>query len=92
MSRFIYALFLLFLTQACWANNIIICPKGKISIGDSKVKIKKFCGDSIEHKGGSRSFGKNNVRMDYTNKKIKFSDGTVIRFVFFDDKLAFVLD
>ena len=84
----------LFLSFDLSANAFVVCAKGKIKIGDSYTKFVDYCGKTkINYKaGGARKLGKKNTLMMFTTFIITYPDKSSLRFVFLDEKLAFIFD
>ncbi len=75
-----------------YSSEFIICTKGKIKIGDSYDKFIDYCGKSSSSYNGMRALGKSNTPMMFKTLVKEYPDGSKIRFLFLDDKLAFVFD
>ncbi|MGK0376801.1 MAG: hypothetical protein ACJA1Z_000605 [Patiriisocius sp.] len=87
-------LFLFLFSFDCFANsmNFIICPKGKVKHGDTYEKFIDYCGKGISFSGGARTLGKKNTIMTFKTFIKKYPDGSKIRVLFLDGKVAFLFD
>lgn len=86
--------FLFLFSFDCLANsmNFIICPKGKVKHGDTYNKFIDYCGEGVSYSGGMRQLGKNNISMKFKTFIKRYPDGSKIRVLFLDDKVAFLFD
>ena len=92
MKRICLLLIAVFIVPISYADSVVICLKGKVSIGDSLQKVKERCVFASGFQGGMRQLGKNNTITSFKIHKKILADGSQIRFLFLDDKLAFVFD
>lgn len=92
MKRMCFFLIAVFVAPISHADSVAICLKGKVSIGDSLKKVKQRCVFSSRVQSGMRKLGKNNAVTSFKIHNKELADGSLIRFLFLDDKLAFVFD
>lgn len=74
------------------ANGVVVCTKGKVSIGDSYDKYISYCGQPKRSEHGMRILGKNNNITSFSIIKKRYPDKSTVSFIFLDKKLAFILD
>lgn len=72
--------------------SFIICPKGKVMHGDSYKKFIDYCGKEGSFSGGMITLGKKNIPMSFKTFVKKYPDGSKIRVLFLDEKVAFLFD
>jgi hypothetical protein len=66
--------------------------KGKVKHGDTYEKFIDYCGKGISFSGGARTLGKKNTIMSFKTFIKKYPDGSKIRVLFLDGKVAFLFN
>jgi len=70
---------------------LMICPGGKVNIGDTSKNVVDKCGKESGLSRGTRPIGKLQISTRYSTKTIKFESGDVVKFIFIEDRLFLVL-
>ncbi|MUK93479.1 hypothetical protein GNP80_13665 [Aliivibrio fischeri] len=85
MKHLLILLLSLLLSFNLQADTLIMCPKGRVNLGDSYENVKAKCGVYYGTSMGLRNIGNN--KFEYKIARFRFNDGTEVAFIFISDQL-----